>query len=119
MRIESSSLQFTSSHQAQSRYQRNEQLHVSLPDRSTGHMTELSYSSQKSVETAQLMTYNELRSQAGNPALAVKADRLSAQVEAANERNQTAANDARQGLVTALRMVIFWCSQQKTGYVFR
>lgn len=98
MRIESSSLQFTSSHQAQSRYQRNEQLHVSLPDRSTGHMTELSYSSQKSVETAQLMTYNELRSQAGNPALAVKADRLSAQVEAANERNQTAANDASAGI---------------------
>ncbi|WP_052063498.1 hypothetical protein [Nitrincola sp. A-D6] len=94
MRIDSSFLQLTSSHQAFSRYERSEQLQVSLPNGPTGQTTELSYNSQQSTETTQLMTYAELRRQAGNPALALKAERLSQQVTAANERNQSAANTA-------------------------
>ena len=98
MRIDSSSVQLASSHQAISRYQRSEQLQVSLPDRTTGRLTELNFSHQQRVESAQLMTYTELRSQAGNPALALKADRLSEQVSAVNEHNQAVTNEAPAGI---------------------
>ena len=91
MRIDSSSVHLASSHQALSRYERNEQLQVRLSNQA-GQMTELNYSHQQSTESSRLMTYTELRNQAGNPGLSVKAERLSEQVSALNERNQNTAN---------------------------
>lgn len=94
MRIDSSAVQLASSHQAVSRYQRSEELQAILPERTTGRLTELNYSHKQVIESAQLMTYSELRSQAGNSALAIKAERLSDKVNSANESNAALANEA-------------------------
>ena len=91
MRIDSAQLQFHSSHQASSRYTREEQLHVSLPGRN-GQMTELQYQHRQSIESQQVTTYSDLRHQAGAAALTQQAERLAPQVETSNRLAEQAAS---------------------------
>lgn len=81
MRIESSQLQLHSSHQAFSRYTREEQLDVVLPNQQ-GQLKELHFRHQQVSESSTLMTYENLRKQTANHSLQHQVDRYSGKVEA-------------------------------------
>lgn len=93
MRIESAQVDLRSSYQAMSRYTRDEQLDTSLPGKA-GQMTDLNYRHQQVTESASLLTYENLRSQAGKASLQDTADKLSEQVAAANRAARQASESS-------------------------
>ena len=94
MRIESSQLQLNSTYQATTRYSRDEQLEVRLPNRG-GQLTEIQFRHQHVSESNRLETYESIRKQAGENQLGNKADNMGKKVDAFNNALQANSNDTQ------------------------